>query len=160
IGRQWKALAVDGDEALFHRLEQSRLRFRARAVHLIDEHDVGEQRPAPELELAALGVEHVHAGEIRRHQVRCSLNPLELTAEHASERVAEKRLAESRRTLDQHVPRADERDRERVDHLVEAIDDRANLLAEKLLDLVRLRRHPIASLAFNKVLWSRTKSTA
>ena len=44
--------AVDGDLPLRHRLEQRRLRLRHRAVDLVDEHDVREHRPRPELELA------------------------------------------------------------------------------------------------------------
>ena len=44
--------AVDRHLLLGHRLEQRRLRLRHRAVDLVDEHDVGEDRAGPELELA------------------------------------------------------------------------------------------------------------
>jgi hypothetical protein len=44
--------AVDRDLPLVHRLEQRRLRARARAVDLVGEEDVGEDRALPEDELA------------------------------------------------------------------------------------------------------------
>ena len=45
--------AVDRHLPLGHRLEQRRLRLRRRPVDLVHEHDVGEDRPRPELELPA-----------------------------------------------------------------------------------------------------------
>ena len=48
---------VDRHLALGHRLEQRRLRLRHRAVDLVDEDDVGEDRARPELEVARLLVE-------------------------------------------------------------------------------------------------------
>ena len=41
--------AVDRDLVLFHRLEQRGLRARRRAVHLVDEHDVREDRARAEV---------------------------------------------------------------------------------------------------------------
>ena len=49
--RQRARLAVDGDLALLHRLQQRRLGARRGAVDLVGQHDLGEDRPGPELEL-------------------------------------------------------------------------------------------------------------
>ena len=49
--------AVDRDLALRHRLEQRRLRLRHRAVDLVDEDDVREDRAGPELEVPGLLVQ-------------------------------------------------------------------------------------------------------
>ena len=57
---------VDGDVALLHALEQARLRLRARAVDLVDDHDVGEDRPGAELEAALALVVDVGARRCRR----------------------------------------------------------------------------------------------
>src|SRR5829696_5432692 len=46
--------AVDRHLALGHRLEQRRLGLRHRAVDLVDEHDVGEDRPGAKLEVPRL----------------------------------------------------------------------------------------------------------
>ena len=46
-------LLRDGDRALAHRLEQRRLRLRRRAVDLVGEHDVREDRALLELEALA-----------------------------------------------------------------------------------------------------------
>ena len=45
-------LADHRDVLLLHRLEQGRLRLRRGAVDLVGQHDVGEDRPVDELELA------------------------------------------------------------------------------------------------------------
>jgi hypothetical protein len=42
---QLEAIALDGDLALLHRLEQRRLGLRGGAVDLVGEHHVGEDRP-------------------------------------------------------------------------------------------------------------------
>ena len=66
--------AVDRDLVLGHRLEQRRLRLRHRAVDLVDEDDVREQRPLLELELARLLVEDAEAGDVGRLQVGRALD--------------------------------------------------------------------------------------
>ena len=67
--------AVDRHLALGHRLEQRRLRLRHRAVDLVDEDDVREDRAGPELELARLLVEDREAGDVGRLQVGRALDP-------------------------------------------------------------------------------------
>ena len=47
--------ALDGDAVFLHRLEQRRLRLRRRAVDLVGQHDVGEDRPGREHHRAPAG---------------------------------------------------------------------------------------------------------
>ena len=62
-------LAVDRDLRLLHRLEQRALRLGRRAVDLVAEHDVGEDRPLAQLELARARRQHVGARDVGRQQV-------------------------------------------------------------------------------------------
>ena len=73
--RQRVRRAVDGDAALLHRLEERRLRARRRAVDLVREDDVGEQRPRAELELPGLLVEDQRAGDVGGQKVGRALDP-------------------------------------------------------------------------------------
>jgi hypothetical protein len=63
-------LGVDRDLTLLHALQERRLGLGARAVDLVPEHDVREDRTGLELEVPALLVEDVHAGDVGRQQVR------------------------------------------------------------------------------------------
>jgi hypothetical protein len=57
--------AVDRDLALLHAFQERRLGLRRGAVDLVDEEEVREDGPRPELELVRALVEHVHAGHVR-----------------------------------------------------------------------------------------------
>jgi hypothetical protein len=72
--RQDACDAVDGDLPLGHSLEERRLRLRHRAVDLVDEHHVGEDRALPELEIAALLVVDREAGDVGGLEVRGALD--------------------------------------------------------------------------------------
>jgi hypothetical protein len=65
------------DRFLLHRFKKSSLSFGRCPVDFICEDDVGEYRPAIETEVA-LFIEDLRTGDIRRHQVGCELNPLEV----------------------------------------------------------------------------------
>ena len=69
--------AVDGDLLLLHRLEQRGLRLRRGPVDLVGEHDLGNDRPGAELEVAGLLVVDRDAGDIARQQIRGELDALE-----------------------------------------------------------------------------------
>src|SRR5215218_2635128 len=73
-GGQGAGDAVDGDLVLGHRLQQGRLGLRHRAVDLVDQHDVGEDRPGAELEVALPLVEDREARHVGRLQVRRALD--------------------------------------------------------------------------------------
>src|SRR2546429_8240748 len=61
---------LDRHLRLGHRLEQRRLRLRHRAVDLIDEEDVREDRARPEVERAGEGVVDGKARDVGRLKIR------------------------------------------------------------------------------------------
>ena len=133
--------AVDGDLLLLHRLEQRALRARRRAVDLVGEDDVRDERAGAELELARLLVVEVDASDVGRHQVRRELDAPERAADAARERLREHRLAEPGHVFDQHVPVAEHRDERELDDVVAADDDaRRRSRARGPPHLVWLRR--------------------
>ena len=81
--RQLVRHGVDGDVALLHALEQAGLRLRRGAVDLVDEHDVGEDRPGPELEALLALVVDVDADDVGRQQVGRALHARELAVDRA-----------------------------------------------------------------------------
>src|SRR5437868_12950818 len=66
--RQRICFAVNRYLAFFHRLEKRRLRFWWRAIYFVGEKNVGEDRPASQVESRCRDVEDVGAGYVRRHQ--------------------------------------------------------------------------------------------
>ena len=72
----------DGDLALAHRLEQRRLGAGRRAIHLVGEDDVGEDRSGDELEGQVLLVEDARARDIGGQQVGRALDAAEGAADH------------------------------------------------------------------------------
>ena len=63
-------LAADRDLPLLHRLEQRALHLGGRAVDLVGEHEVREDRPERHLELTELLVEDPRADDVRRARGR------------------------------------------------------------------------------------------
>ena len=130
---------------LLHRLEQRRLRLRRRAVDLVREHDVGEDRARLELEehpAVRVLLHDVGADDVGRHQVRRELDARELEVQDVGERVHEAGLADARNALEQHVA-AGEQGRDRVvDDFLVPDDPAADFLGDadealtKQIDLV------------------------
>ena len=141
--RQLAGDAVDRRLVLGHRLEQRRLRLRHRPVDLVDEQDVREHRPGPELEVPVALVEDGQAGDVGRLEVGRALDACEGRALHrACDRAGEHGLRRARHVLEQDVAVADERG-EHEPHLVGlAVDDRLDVREQSLGDLRRLPEVP------------------
>jgi hypothetical protein len=125
--------AVDGHRVLVHRFEQRRLGPRGRAVDLVDEDDVGEDRALEELETLIHLVVDARSGHIRREQVGCRLDPLEGPADRLGDRTSEHRLAHARNVLDEEVTACEEGsggglDRSTLapDHFLDVVDQNAS----------------------------------
>src|SRR4029453_16625358 len=99
-----KALAVDGDLRLLHRLEQRALGLGRGPVDLIGEEEMGEDRPLPELEAPLALVEEKGARDIAGQEVRRELYALEAQIERLREEARDERLGQPRIVLDQYVP--------------------------------------------------------
>ena len=87
---------VDADATLLHALQQARLRLGRRAVDLVDDHDVREDRARPELEDLVAPAVDVRPDDVGRQQVRGALHARELEAERARDGARERRLPDAR----------------------------------------------------------------
>ncbi len=100
---QLVALAVDGDLALLHRLEQRGLRLGRGAVDLVADHHLREDGTRLELEVTALLVPDRDPRDVRRQQVRRELDAPHRTVDGPRQRLGQHRLADSRDVLDEQV---------------------------------------------------------
>src|SRR6185436_20979649 len=116
--RRWQLarFAFGGDLVLFHRLEQRRLRLRRRAIHLVGEDHLREDRTGVEAKAARLALVYRYAEDVGRQHVAGELDALEMQPETSGEHVRKRRLADAGQVLDQQVP-AREQARERQAHL-------------------------------------------
>ena len=108
-------LAVERDLPLVHRLEQRRLRARARAVDLVGEQHVRKTRALAQDELGRALVEDRDAEHVAREQVARELDAAQLAADGASERARERRLADAGHVLDEEVAAREQRHERELD---------------------------------------------
>ncbi len=124
--------AVGGDRQILHRLEQRALRLGGRAVDLVGQEELREDRALVEDEAVFLLVEHVAAGDVARHQIGRELDALEGGAEHVREGAHEQRLAEAGHAFDEHVTAGEDGDERVQDEIVLAEEHLAGLAAEEI----------------------------
>ena len=110
--------AFDRHLQLGHRLEQPGLRFRRRPVQLVDEDDVGEDRPRVELEGLGAGAPDRRPEDIGRQEVDGALDAGEAAADAGGEGAGELRLADSRPVLEQQVAARQDRAEHHLEHSV------------------------------------------
>ena len=134
------------DVVLLHRLEQRRLRLGRRAVDLVGQDDLREDRARdePQAAQAVALVEDLGAGDVRRHQVRRELDALEGQVEDLGQRLDQQRLGQTRHAGDQAVPAGEERHQHLVDHLVLPDDDLAQLRQNPAARVGHLLGNPVA----------------
>jgi hypothetical protein len=130
-GSLW-VVAGHGDLAFLHRLQQGRLHLRRRAVDLVGEHQVAEDRARLELELtlASLRVVHLAAGDVRGQQVGRELDAAELALDVLRKRLDRPGLGQPGQSLHQHVAVGEDGNQKVVDHLPLADDALADPGAE------------------------------
>jgi hypothetical protein len=115
-------VAVDGHVALLHALQQARLGLRRGAVDLVDQDDVGEDRPRMELEAALALVVDVGADDVGRQEIGRALHPRVVGVQGACQRPRERRLADPGVVLDEDVTLGKQRDQEIADHALVDLD--------------------------------------
>ncbi len=131
--------AVDRHLLLGHGLEERRLRLRHRTVDLVDEEDVREHRPRPELEVAVALVEDGQPRDVRRLEVRRALNARERRAVDAPcDRPRENGLRGSRDVLQEDVSATDECRQDEPDLLRLPTHDRLDVAEQPCRDLRRV----------------------
>ncbi len=144
--RHRPGVAVDGDLPLRHRLEQRRLRLRHRAVDLVDEDDVGEDRAGAELEVPLALVEDREAGDVGRLQVGRALDARRLDAvDRLRDRARENRLRGAGDVFEQDVASAQERRQDELDPVALAVHDRLDVVEEPLRERDRPRERIVVS---------------
>ena len=86
--------APDRDLLLLHCLEERGLHLRRRAIDLVGENDVREDRPLLRAELAGLLIEDLRAEHVGGEQIRGELDALEARVDRFGERLHRERLRE------------------------------------------------------------------
>ena len=120
--RQLVRRGVDGDLTLLHALQHAGLRLRRRAVDLVDDHDVGEDRTGAELEARLALVVDVRAHDVGGEQVGRALDAGERAVDRARERARQRGLADAGVVLDEDVPLGEQRDDHLLEHVVVDLD--------------------------------------
>ena len=140
--RHGMRLVPDRHLALLHHLEQRRLHLRRRAVDLVREQEVAEDRPELGVEVARARPVDARPDEVGRDEVGRELDPLERAAEHLRRRLDRQRLREAGDALDQQVPAREQADEHPLEHRVlsrdHALDLEEGLLEQLALLLGRL----------------------
>ena len=108
--RELMPLAAGGDLVLLHRLQQGRLGFRRRAVDLVGQDHVAEDRAFEKPELAAaraaVFLDHLGAGDVGGHQVGRELDAAELQREGSASVRIKSVLASPGTPTSRQCPRA------------------------------------------------------
>ncbi len=116
--------------------------FGGRAVDLVGEDQVGEDRPGDEPQLAGAGVavlvEDLGAGDVRGHQVGRELDAVEVQRERLRQAVDHQGLGQAGHPFEDAVAAGEDGDQELVDDLVLADDLPGDLLADLLVGRAQL----------------------
>src|SRR5205807_7457559 len=140
--------AVDRHLLLLHRFQQCRLGLGRRAIDLIGEQDLCEDRALAELELLGRRAVDVHARDIGGEQVRRELQTLEAATQRAGERLRQHRLAHTGHVFDQDVAAAQQRNHTQFDLRGFADEYMADVFHDprtERLDRSVLHLHPLTS---------------
>jgi hypothetical protein len=117
-----------------HRLEQRGLGLGRRAIDLVRQHHVGEDRPVHESERPLAGgeilLDDVSTGDVARHQVRGELDPIERQVERFGDGLDHERLGQSGHADQQGMPAREDRGENAVHDLVLAHDPVRHLRLE------------------------------
>ena len=127
-------VVADRHLPLLHHLEQRRLHLGRRAVDLVGEQEVAEDRAFLGVEAAGVGAVDACADEVARHEIRRELHAPERAAEHRGGGLDRQRLGEAGDALDQEVASRDEAHEHALEHLVLARDHALDL-DQRLLEL-------------------------
>src|SRR5262249_15449722 len=144
------------DLPLVHRLEQSALRARARAIDLIGENQLMEQRPFFEHELLGLGTIDRDADQVGGEQVTGELDALKRAADRAREGGGQGGLADTGNILDEQMAARDETDHGPAyrrglpfDHALDVLDETADAARLRHDSTLTGSRYWMAEAAFN-----------
>jgi hypothetical protein len=100
--RQGMRLPARRHLPLLHGLEQSRLRARCGAVDLVHQQQLREHRAGAERKAPAR-LQHLGTADVGRQQVGRALHARAAQSEQGGHRARQRRLAQTRQALDQHM---------------------------------------------------------
>ena len=115
-----------------HAFEQGRLGFGRRPVDFVGQHDVGENRPWHEVEVALL-VERFRAHDVRRHQVGRELHPVEGQVQRVGNGLDEQGFGQPGHAHQQAVALRKHGRQHQLHHVILPNNDFADFLAELLV---------------------------
>ena len=130
--RYLEGLLADRHLPLLHHLEERALDLGRRAVDLVGEQEVREDRPERGPEVARLLVVDAGPDEVGRDEVRRELDPLELAADRLGQGPDGHRLGQARHALDEDVAARQQRHDEALEQVVLADDDLLDLVQQPL----------------------------
>ena len=160
IRRQLPRSALHAYLAFLHGFEQCRLRLWPGAIDLVNQHDIGEQRSGPKHETARCLIEHVYTDDIARHQIRRSLNALELPAKRAGQCLGQQGLAKPRHALHQHMTARHQRDDQCIHGRTGANHHASEFTREQVMQPADWSAHAAMCLSVARMrLCSRTSGT-
>ena len=117
---------------LLHGLEKSRLHLRGRAVDLVGQNDLGEERALLDVELLGLLVEDHGPDEVSGEQIGRELNPGERRADDLGQGAHGEGLGQARHAFEQDMAAGQQPDEEALDHGILAHDASRHLLEDRL----------------------------
>ncbi len=120
---------VHRDVGVGHGLEQRGLGAGRRAVQLVGEHQLVEERARAELELAAGRREDLDAGDVGGHQIGGELDARQPQAADPRQPLGEGGLPHARRVLEQQVAAGDQGGERELDGGALAADDATERIA-------------------------------
>ena len=136
--------AIHRDLVFLHDLQQRRLRLGRGTVDFVRQRDLAHDGAGVEFHLAGLEIHHRKAGHVAGHHVGRELDAVEGAVQRFCQGTGQGRLAGAGHILDQHVSLAKHGDQQKLDHLVLADDDLADILFQCRNDLARIE-HTTAS---------------
>jgi hypothetical protein len=78
-------LIIDGNLCFTHRFQEAALCLRRRAIDLVGQHDVGEDRTRYKLKPLFLSIKHGDTHDVRRQEIAGELNALERTIQRSGQ---------------------------------------------------------------------------
>ena len=127
---QWICPAADRHLFLLHRFQQRALHLGGRAVDLVGQQEIGEDRALLHREVAGpLVVDH-RADQVGRQQVRGELNAVERSRDGRGEGPHRQRLRQAGNALEQHMAVGEQPDQQSLQHGPLTHDDTPELLQE------------------------------
>ena len=116
--RELVGRARDGHLTFLHCLKQCCLNLGGRAVDLVGQHEVSENRTWLEIERGVLLTIDLRAGDIARKQVGRELHPAEITFDQITERLDRPCLGDAGKAFHQDVTIGEESNEQALHHLL------------------------------------------